>query len=105
MSSSLQGSVTTPSRIESDRVEGLPVFDDSGNRLGKIKRLMIEKRSGLVDCVVIDHHRRFGIGLEEIEIPWKTLWYDTTVGGYRTHPAKPAPPPGMTPAKDRDDIH
>ena len=105
MSPSLPGSVTTPSRIESDRVEGLPVFDDSGNRLGKIKRLMIEKRSGLVDCVVVDHHQRpFGIGLEEIEIPWKTLWYDTTVGGYRIHPPKTAPPPGMTPAKDADDI-
>jgi len=74
MSFSLSGSVTTRSRIESDRVAGLPVFDDGGNRIGKIKRLMIEKRSGLVDCVVVDYHQRpFGIGLKEIEIPEDAL--------------------------------
>src|SRR5690349_16083508 len=34
--------------IESDRVEGTAVFDPEGNRVGTIKRLIIEKVSGRV---------------------------------------------------------
>ena len=34
--------------IESDRVEGTTVYDPSGNNIGSIKRLMIEKISGRV---------------------------------------------------------
>ena len=34
--------------IESDRVEGTPVFDGANNRIGTIKRLLIEKVSGRV---------------------------------------------------------
>ena len=38
--------------IESDRVEGTTVYDAGGERLGTIKRLMIEKVSGRVVRVV-----------------------------------------------------
>jgi hypothetical protein len=34
--------------IESDRVRGTTVYDSSGNNIGSIKRLMIEKISGLI---------------------------------------------------------
>jgi hypothetical protein len=49
---------TTKSRItgrpliESDRVEGTMVYDPRGNKIGSIKRLMIEKISGLVAYAV-----------------------------------------------------
>ena len=42
------GQMTGKPLIESDRVEGTTVYDPSGNNIGSIKRLMIEKISGRV---------------------------------------------------------
>jgi hypothetical protein len=39
--------------IENDRVEGTTVYDPSGNNIGSIKRLMIEKISGGVAYAVM----------------------------------------------------
>src|SRR4051812_27716842 len=69
--------------IESDRVEGTTVYGTGGERIGTIKRLMIEKISGRVAYAVVE----FGfweIGEDEHTIPWSKLEYDTSLGGYRT---------------------
>jgi sporulation protein YlmC with PRC-barrel domain len=69
--------------IESDRVEGTTVYGAGGERIGTIKRLMIEKISGRVAYAVVE----FGfweIGEDEHTIPWSKLEYDTSLGGYRT---------------------
>ncbi|MPR10774.1 PRC-barrel domain-containing protein [Microvirga tunisiensis] len=70
--------------IESDRVEGTAVYDPQGNRLGSIKRLMIEKISGKVAYAVMSFGGFLGIGEDEHTIPWGKLTYDTSLGGYRT---------------------
>ena len=46
------GVMTGKPLIESDRVEGTTVYDPSGNNLGSVKRLMIDKKSGRVAYVV-----------------------------------------------------
>jgi hypothetical protein len=56
--------------VESDRMVYRPVFDHSGNPLGTIMRLLIDRRSGHVDQVVVLTHGHFGFGQCEIELPW-----------------------------------
>ena len=70
--------------IESDRVEGTTVYDPSGNNIGSIKRLMIEKISGKVTYAVMSFGGFLGMGADEHTIPWNKLTYDTSLGGYRT---------------------
>ena len=70
--------------IESDRVEGTTVYDPSGNNIGSIKRLMIEKISGGVAYAVMSFGGFLGMGTEEHAVPWNKLTYDTNLGGYRT---------------------
>src|SRR3982075_772829 len=70
--------------IESDRVEGTTVYDPTGNKIGSIKRLMIEKIGGRVAYAVMSFGGFLGMGEEEHTIPWNKLTYDTSLGGYRT---------------------
>jgi len=70
--------------IESDRVEGTNVYDPAGNKIGDIKRLMIEKVSGRISYAVMSFGGFLGMGKEEYTIPWNKLEYDTSLGGYRT---------------------
>jgi PRC-barrel domain len=78
------GRMTGRPLIESDRVEGTTVYDPSGNSIGSIKRLMIEKISGKVAYAVMSFGGFLGLGEEEHAIPWNKLEYDTSLGGYRT---------------------
>ena len=70
--------------IESDRVEGTTVYDQQGNNVGSIKRLMIEKLSGRVAYAVMSFGGFLGMGAEEHAIPWSKLTYDPRLGGYQT---------------------
>ena len=70
--------------IESDRVEGATVYDQQGNNVGSIKRLMIEKLSGRVAYAVMSFGGFLGMGAEEHAIPWSKLTYDALLRGYRT---------------------
>jgi hypothetical protein len=77
---------TTPSHplIESNRVEGTPVYDPRDKRIGTIHHLVIEKVSGRVVYAVMSFGGFLGIGAHEHTIPWEKLTYDTQLGGYRT---------------------
>jgi sporulation protein YlmC with PRC-barrel domain len=72
--------------VGSDRMVYRPVFDHSGNLLGTITRLLIDRRSGHVDHVVVLTHGHFGFGRREVELPWAALGYDMTLPGYRLSP-------------------
>ena len=48
--------------ISSDRVEGTAVYDPSGNRLGSVETLMIDKVSGHVEYAVLSFGGFLGIG-------------------------------------------
>lgn len=78
------GRMTGKPLIESDRVEGTSVYDMSGDDLGTIKRLMIDKLSGRVAYAVMSFDTFLGMGGKEHAIPWGKLHYDTDLGGYRT---------------------
>ena len=78
------GVMTGKPLIESDRVEGTAVYDRNGNRIGSVKRLMIDKKTGQVAYTVLSFGGFLGLGSEEHTIPWNKLDYDTSLGGFRT---------------------
>jgi hypothetical protein len=69
--------------IGSDKVEGTKVFDRSGEHIGSIERVMLEKRSGKVSYAVLKFGGFLGIGDEHYPLPWSRLDYDEALGGYR----------------------
>ena len=74
----------TISLIGSDKVEGTPVYDADGNRIGAIERVMIEKTSGRVSYAVLGFGGFLGIGDDHYPLPWPSLKYNTDLGGYQT---------------------
>lgn len=68
--------------IASDRVEGTAVYDPSGNRLGAIETLMIDKVEGRVEYAVLSFGGFLGFNTSHYPLPWDRLRYDTGLGGY-----------------------
>jgi hypothetical protein len=73
----------TAGLIGSDKVEGTYVYDAKGEHIGSIERVMIDKRSGQVAYAVLSFGGFLGIGSDSYPIPWSSLHYDTSLGGYR----------------------
>lgn len=62
--------------IASDRVEGTPVRRHSGEKIGSVQRLMIDKVSGNVAYAVLVFGGFLGMGRKHLPIPWTRLKYD-----------------------------
>ena len=72
--------------IASNKVEGTPVYDRHGDRLGSIYNFMVDKFRGKVVYAVLRHSKGF-LGLDERYYPidWDQLTYDTRLGGYHVN--------------------
>lgn len=70
------------SLIGSDKVEGTAVYRPSGDRIGTIERVMIDKFSGKVGYAVMSFGGFLGIGNDYYPIPWSLLTYNDRLGGY-----------------------
>ena len=68
--------------ISSDRVEGTAVYNTTGDKLGSIDNLMIDKVSGQVRYAVLEFGGFLGMGTDRYPLPWGTLKYDTSKDGY-----------------------
>lgn len=68
--------------IASNKVEGTPVYDRRGNRLGTIYNFMVDKRSGKVEYAVMTFGGFLGMGQHYYPLPWRMLDYDTSEDGY-----------------------
>ncbi|MEO8923041.1 MAG: PRC-barrel domain-containing protein [Caldimonas sp.] len=68
--------------ISSEKVEGTNVYNNSGDKLGSIDDLMIDKRSGQVRYAVMEFGGFLGIDTDRYPIPWNMLKYDTSREGY-----------------------
>lgn len=73
----------TFSMIASDKVEGTAIFDSKGEKLGTVRKVMIGKYDGQVRYVVMGFGGLFGMGEDNYPLPWDSLDYDTTLGGYK----------------------
>jgi hypothetical protein len=68
--------------VTSDRVEGTAVYDTSGDKLGSIDHLVIDKRSGQVRYAVLEFGGFLGMGTDRYPLPWSVLNYSTDRDGY-----------------------
>ena len=68
--------------ISSARVEGTPVYDPKGTKLGTVHSVMIHKRNGQVAYAVLSFGGFLGIGGHVYPIPWEMLTYDENRHGY-----------------------
>ena len=65
-------------------VSGTAVYGADSSKVGSIDRVMIDKQSGKVAYAVMNFGGVLGIGGEERPVPWNTLTYDTSLGGFKT---------------------
>jgi|KBSMisStaDraftv2_1062788.scaffolds.fasta_scaffold618593_1 sporulation protein YlmC with PRC-barrel domain len=70
--------------IASNKVEGTPVYDRNGDRLGSVRNFMVDKFRGKVVYAVLKSGTGF-LGLDDRYYPldWDQLSFDTRLGGYR----------------------
>jgi len=84
-----QGSIPetreTANLIASDKVEGTPVYRSNGERVGEIKRIMIDKISGKVAYAVMSFGGFMGIGEDYYPLPWSLLSYNPELEGYEVN--------------------
>lgn len=68
--------------ILSSRVNGTPVYNRDGTRIGHVDDLSIEKVSGRTAYAIMSFGGFLGIGEKFHPLPWSLLEYDTERGGY-----------------------
>lgn len=85
MSSTRTGAVATDetvSLIAASKVNGTSVYNRAGESLGSVYDVMINKISGQVAYAIMSFGGFLGIGERYHPLPWKSLTYDTGLGGY-----------------------
>ncbi len=83
--STASGSSTgTSTMVSSADVNGTEVYSPTGDHLGEIDHLMIDKQSGQIAYAVMTFGGFLGLGQGEHPVPWKKLSYDTNLGGFVT---------------------
>jgi hypothetical protein len=68
--------------ISSRRVEGTPVYNLQGAKLGTIHSVMIDKLSGQVAYAIMSFGGFLGVGGQVHPVPWEMLDYDPDRDGY-----------------------
>lgn len=71
--------------IGSDRVQGTGVYRSSGEKIGHIVRIMIDKRSGQAAYAVMNFGGFLGLGQESYPLPWSLLTFNPKLGGYEVN--------------------
>jgi len=78
----MQDQHETHSLIGANKVEGTKVFNATGEELGHIHEVMIDKISGQVAYAIMAFGGVLGMGEKYSPLPWSSLTYDTKLGGY-----------------------
>jgi hypothetical protein len=74
--------ITSGSLIAAEKVTGTNVYNADGETLGTIDDIMIDKVSGKAIYALMSFGGFLGIGEKYHPLPWSTLHYDETKGGY-----------------------
>jgi sporulation protein YlmC with PRC-barrel domain len=91
--------------ISADRVQGTPVFDREGDKLGHIEDVMLDKASGRVAYAIMSYGGFLGAGERYHPIPWSMLTYNLEKNGYVVPLAKVQLEDAPTLAGDRAAEH
>jgi hypothetical protein len=70
--------------ISSEDVHDTAVYGATGDKIGEIDHLMIDKTSGQVAYAVMSFGGFLGLAHSHYPIPWSALKYDTSLDGFRT---------------------
>lgn len=68
--------------IAADKVNGTNVYNHAGEKLGSVDDIMIDKSTGKAIYAVMSFGGFLGMGEKYHPLPWATLKYDQTQGGY-----------------------
>ena len=68
--------------IAADKVEGTSIYNPSGDSLGSVEDVLIDKVSGKIAYAVVGFGGFLGIGDRHYPLPWEKLKYDREMGGY-----------------------
>ncbi len=71
--------------VSSEDIEGTTVYDPTGNKIGEIDHLMIDRVSGNVRYAVMSFGGFLGLGHSHYPLPWDSIKYDTAREGYTTN--------------------
>jgi sporulation protein YlmC with PRC-barrel domain len=74
--------ITTGSLIAAEKVNGTNVYNPSGDKLGSVEDIMIDKASGRAIYAVMSFGGFLGMGEKQHPLPWSALNYDERKGGY-----------------------
>ena len=75
-------SITSGNLIAAEKVTGTNVYNLSGEHLGSIEDIMMDKVSGRAIYAVMSFGGFLGIGEMHHPLPWATLKYDSGKDGY-----------------------
>jgi sporulation protein YlmC with PRC-barrel domain len=70
------------SAIRAKKVIGTDVKDASGRSIGKVEDIVLDKLSSNIMFAVVGFGGFLGIGEKYHPVPWSTLDYDESEGGY-----------------------
>ena len=70
------------SAIRASKVIGTTVKDSSGERLGEVKDVVLDKQSNSILFGVMSFGGVLGMGEKYYPVPWSLLDYDENKGGY-----------------------
>jgi len=73
---------TDRSLISADNVRGTAVYNTTGEKIGNVDSVMLDKYSGKVAYAVMSFGGFLGIGEKYHPLPWDALDYDEDAGGY-----------------------
>lgn len=83
-STSMDTASGTSDMVSSADVNGTEVYSPTGDHLGEIDHLMIDKTSGQIAYAVMTFGGFLGLGEGHHPVPWKKLRYDVNLGGFVT---------------------
>ena len=71
------------SAIRANKVIGTSVYNMSGDKIGKVEDIVLDKKSNGIMFAVVGFGGMLGMGEKYHPIPWATLDYDDNKDGYR----------------------
>ena len=70
------------SAILASRVKGTPVYNGSGDKIGTVEDVVLDKLSNRIMFAALGFGGVLGIGEKYYPVPWSLLNYDENKGGY-----------------------
>ena len=70
------------SAILASRVKGTAVYNDSGDKIGTVEDVVLDKQSNRIMFAALGFGGILGMGEKYYPVPWSLLDYDENKGGY-----------------------